>query len=390
MTATPMAPVAPTRGLRVQGMPWRQWLRTTPGRLRAASAILLLALLLFAVVTTVATEVRSRAAGSVQTKSAPELVAVEGLYGSLADADAIASTIYLRAGAEPPELRRRYLADVQRRRAACSRTCPVVPSRRRGSEPRCARSVSSSPGTPGSSTPLGRTSDSGIQVEGGAYLRLGVEGHARADPPGRHDAVPGRSPHNLDENYRSGTSTSTAAVVVVVGVAMLGLLVLVQVYVRRRSNRLLNVGLVGATVLVIAIMGGTLWKFATAHDALNRAQSRGSDSVEVLSSARILALLAQNNENLALVERGSGDVYVAEFEPGHEGARRHDGPAGCCGYAARSPTRTGDGDGGRAPRQAVRQLRDAARRRCGSYDDRGDVQPGGRPVGRHQRRHRRR
>ncbi len=56
--------------------------------------------MLFAVVTTVATEVRSRAAGSVQTKSAPELVAAEALYGSLADADAIASTIYLRAGAE--------------------------------------------------------------------------------------------------------------------------------------------------------------------------------------------------------------------------------------------------------------------------------------------------
>src|SRR6516165_1378564 len=91
VTVTPTTPVAATRGLRVQGMPWRSWLRTTPGRLRSASAILLVALILFAVVTTVATEVRSRAAASVQTQSAPELVATEALYGSLADADATAS-----------------------------------------------------------------------------------------------------------------------------------------------------------------------------------------------------------------------------------------------------------------------------------------------------------
>src|SRR5262249_35806280 len=43
--------VAPTgtnpgaRGLRVQGMPWRRWLTTTPGRLRSASALLVIGLL---------------------------------------------------------------------------------------------------------------------------------------------------------------------------------------------------------------------------------------------------------------------------------------------------------------------------------------------------------
>src|SRR5215213_3472680 len=110
---TPTTPAAPTRGLRVQGVPWRQWLRTTPGRLRSASAILLLALLLFAVVTTVATEVRSRAAAAVQTKSGPELVAIQKLYGNLADADAVASTVYLRAGAEPRALRKHFVTDLE-------------------------------------------------------------------------------------------------------------------------------------------------------------------------------------------------------------------------------------------------------------------------------------
>jgi hypothetical protein len=147
----------------------------------------------------------------------------------------------------------------------------------------------------------------------------------------------------LRDNYEAGTSTLTLVLVLVAGVGMLALLVVVQIFVRRRSNRLLNLGLVAATVLVVGLLGWTLVRFAGAHDALNRAQERGSDSVEVLSSARILTLRAQNNDNLALIERGTGDVYVAEFDRlmGQLGGR--DGKAGLLGYAATIADRTGDG-----------------------------------------------
>jgi hypothetical protein len=91
--------------MRIQGMPVRRWLRTTPGRLRAASALLVVGLLIFAVATTAATQARSDAARKVQRESAPALVAAQSLYASLADADATASTIFLRAGLEPQQLR---------------------------------------------------------------------------------------------------------------------------------------------------------------------------------------------------------------------------------------------------------------------------------------------
>jgi uncharacterized membrane protein len=368
VTVTPTTPVVPSRGLRIQGMPWRSWLRTTPGRLRGASAILLLALLLFAVVTTVATEVRSRAAGSVQTTSAPELVAIEKLYGSLADADATASTIFLRAGAEPPGLRSRYLDDIHEAglllatvaRGADSSTEARGALRTIGeSLPRYAGLVD----TARANTRLG------IQV-GSAYLHT-------ASLLMREQMLPAattlyrQTARNLDRNYRSGTSVSTFAVVVIVGIAMLGLLVLVQVYVRRRSNRLLNVGLVGASVLVIVILGWTLLRFSAAHEALNRAQSHGSDSVEVLSSARILALLAQNNENLALVERGSGDVYVAEFARLMRDLGGRDGHGGLLREAALVADRTGEGDRIRqlaTPFSALMRLHSDVR----TYDDQGD------------------
>jgi hypothetical protein len=341
VTVTPTTPVAPTRGLRVQGMPWRSWLRTTPGRLRSASAVLLLALLLFAVVTTVATEVRSRAAGAVQTKSAPELVAIEKLYGSLADADATASTTYLRAGAEPPVLRARYLADL---RQAGEQLTTVAKGADSSPEARAAlRTIGESLPRYAGLVDTARTNTRlGNQV-GSAYL-------SDASQLLRDQILPAattlyrQTARNLDRNYRSGTSTSTVAVVVIVGAAMLGLLVLVQVYVRRRSNRLLNVGLVGATVLVVVILGWTLLRYSAAHDALNRAQAHGSDSVEVLSSARILSLLAQNNENLALVERGSGDAYVTEFERLMNSLGGKDGHGGLLHEAALVADRTGEGN----------------------------------------------
>src|SRR5262249_22407604 len=39
-----------------------------------------------------------------------------------------------------------------------------------------------------------------------------------------------------------------------------------------------------------------------------------SDSVEALSTARILTLRAERDESLALVARGGGDVYLADFD----------------------------------------------------------------------------
>jgi len=56
-----------------------------------------------------------------------------------------------------------------------------------------------------------------------------------------------------------------------------------------------------------------LVRFNNEQDALVKAQRDGSDSVQVLSSARILALQAQANANLALAERGTGQAYRDEF-----------------------------------------------------------------------------
>ena len=340
VAVTPTSASTGSRGLRIQGMPVRRWLRTTPGRLRAASALLVVGLLVFAIATTSATQARSDAARKVATESTPALLAAQSLYGSLADADAIASTVFLRAGLEPKQLRSRFVHDLEdagRYLAILSEAAEASPSSRRA-----IRTISENLPRYSGLVELSRANNLQGNSVGNSYLQDASDLMRDTIQPAT-TALYRNTAEQLDENYSSGTSSFTLGVVLVAGIAMLILLVAVQVFVRRRSNRILNFGLVGATVLVVGLFGWTLLRFAAGHDALHRAQSRGSDSVEVLSSARILMLRAQNDENLALIARGNGDQYVAEFDRTMEALGGTDGTGGLLGYAAELAERTGDG-----------------------------------------------
>jgi hypothetical protein len=95
---------------------------------------------------------------------------------------------------------------------------------------------------------------------------------------------------------------------------MLGLLVLAQLYLARLTSRVLNIPMVAATALVFALTIWVIASFLGEQNALVRAQRTGSDSVQVLSATRILALRAQGDESLALVARGGGAQNLADFD----------------------------------------------------------------------------
>ena len=91
------------RGLasvRVQGIPVRRWVRTTPGRMRVLSIALVAIVLVVGVVAWTTAEARHSASREVGLDATPQLVASETLYGALADADASASTAYLQPGSD--------------------------------------------------------------------------------------------------------------------------------------------------------------------------------------------------------------------------------------------------------------------------------------------------
>jgi hypothetical protein len=101
---------------------------------------------------------------------------------------------------------------------------------------------------------------------------------------------------------------------VVLVLALIVALVAAQRYLTRRTNRLINVGLLVATcAVIVGLIWGTvaLWiesaRVANGHD-------HGTSQVEIVVQARITALTLRANETLTLVARGDGGEYEAEFQ----------------------------------------------------------------------------
>ena len=95
----------------------------------------------------------------------------------------------------------------------------------------------------------------------------------------------GAASARLADDYEAGTAGSHVAFVLVVGIGLVLALAAVQFFLFRRTNRVLNAGLVVATVLVLALVGGSVARLAITQNDLVRAQRDGSDAVQVFAAA---------------------------------------------------------------------------------------------------------
>jgi hypothetical protein len=155
----------------------------------------------------------------------------------------------------------------------------------------------------------------------------------------------------------------TAGLVLVLLVALLA----AQMYLTRRTNRLLNVGLLVAT---IAVLLGLVWgtfvllveasKVASGHDS-------GTRQVELAVQARITALKMRANETLTLVARGDGGEYETEFK------KLSDDVSGGGSLLVRAQQLAANGDTLDAARQNVRNWLEA-HDRVRELDDGGSYQ----------------
>ena len=84
-------------------------------------------------------------------------------------------------------------------------------------------------------------------------------------------------------------------------------LVATQVLVAVRTRRVLNVGLVTASVLVAVVFGVTIGRFATMQSQLRAFQLDGQAQVQSLSVAQMLALRAQREDAGQLIERSADE-----------------------------------------------------------------------------------
>ena len=79
-------------------------------------------------------------------------------------------------------------------------------------------------------------------------------------------------------------------------------------------HRILNLGLAGATVVLVLLLAWTLVTFQNQQHHLVNAQRHGSDAVQVLAASRVLALRAASDDILTLIEQGGGERYMTEYD----------------------------------------------------------------------------
>src|SRR6266545_3212406 len=279
--------------------------RSTPGRLTGLMVLLVALGLLAGTAAAVGIMQRSALVDGVRHDTGPLTVQAQELYRSLSDADATAASAFLSNGVEPAPLRQRYQDDI----AAASAALAAV--------------------TAGTYNRLG------IPL-GAAYLRE-ASGLMRADLLPAAQELYKQESDRLAGDLSGGAGFPWLAVPLLL--ITIAALVLAARYLTRRTQRLLNIGLVVATGAALLMLAWTTVSWLSVQGHLSRAQRAGADVVDELASARIAALNARADEALTLVARGSGGEFDKDFCDkmnqlgGRLGAARADAP-GATGTAA--------------------------------------------------------
>ncbi|MEU0217862.1 hypothetical protein ABZ281_23340 [Streptomyces sp. NPDC006265] len=309
-TPAPAAPPAttPRRTAFAEGLDrLRSAATTEPGRLRVIGALLALLVVAFGAVTAWQMTDRAAAADDVLTRSQPLSSDAADIYRSLADANTAASSGFLAGGQESAGTRDRYERDI-----------------RTAAEKLVNAAANADPDSPSTATiaklnrllpeykglvERARTYNRQGFPVGGAYLRY-------ANEKMQHQMLPAAEDLYTNENQRLSTDYADATpypwAAIGLGVAALAALAWAQHRNYRRTNRVLNHGLVAATatatvVLLWLVVGHTL-----ARADLNDSYDHGVRSLNVLHDARIASLKARGNENLTLVARGAETKKVGE------------------------------------------------------------------------------
>lgn len=282
---------------------------TSPGRL----TLVMVGLFLLTVVTSVigVTTVlgKQNTIDDLINHQEPLSAASQQIYRSLSDADATASAAFLAGGVEPADLRARYETDVAQAGAALAKAAGDV-----GGVEGAAQQVNQLSQALPVYTGLVETARANNRQgfpTGGAYLR-------EASTLMRSKLLPAAQElYKIDiQRLNEGEDDATAVPWFLVGftVLLLAALIATQIYLTRRTNRLLNVGLVAATIAVgVAVIWGALaMVVSSAH--ISTADRDGAQQVDALVQARIVALQCRANETLTLVARGDGPQYETDYQ----------------------------------------------------------------------------
>jgi hypothetical protein len=332
---------------------------TMPGKLRVAQVVLVMGVALAGAVAVYAAIVEVNTTVDIAEHIEPLNHNVTTLYRSLADADATVAAGYLSGGVEPTEMQIRYGRDV-----VAATTNLAQAGTQTGGElvtgKRIADITTELPIYTGLVERARVNNRQGLVV-GVAYLRRASDQMQDSILPAAAE-LQRRQAARLDDAYHR--VAFAACLVSLAG------LIWAQVFLFQRTHRVFNVGLVAASVAVLA--GLVWWTVAgmVSANSLARALGHSRSVSDALAPAQIAALQARAVESLELVTRTAGP-NEPDFDAEMQLLDRDNGAGGALGAARQFAT---DQQGEALVQAALADARDyaAAHREVRRLDDAGD------------------
>jgi hypothetical protein len=286
-------------------------LATTPGRLwLVLIGLVLLSLAWGALAAFTATRYAS-AASSVVTTREPLSLDAQRIYAKLSDANDAATTAFLTGGIEPAAVRQRYLSDIAAASSAIENATAQV-----GSDPgNAARDLATLAADLPAYTQEVGTADADNRLAlplGAAYLREASGLMRNTLLPAAKDLYAAQNA-SLSEASAEATGLPLFLATVVIGLAVGYLLYRASRWLRGRTNRVLNVGLVAAGALVVISLAWLAAAYLGARGDLLDAQARGSATVEAAAQVGIVAQEAHADESLTLIDNTGDDSYQTDY-----------------------------------------------------------------------------
>ena len=281
--------------------------RTTPAKLRLLLVGLLVMTAVWGVVEAWTVAARASAANNIVFVSEPLTLDAQQLYRSLSDADATAATAFLSGGLEPFPLRERYLSDI----AHAARLLEAATAAAGNSSAKASLSTLTA-GLP-VYTGLVETARADNRLGyplGAAYLRQASAFMRATLLPAARDLY-AQETGKLAAANDEATAFPYLGVVaaLVVGFSLVGS----QVWLTRRTKRIINPGLLLGSLAALAALIWLVTCVALARGHFIAARNQGSVPVEALARADISALQAHADESLTLIDRQGDDSFQQDF-----------------------------------------------------------------------------
>ncbi len=301
--------------------------RSAPASLRLLLIGLLAAAVAYGAVGTWTVLQHASAAQDVVSTSEPLSLAAQRMYQALSDADITATTSFLIGPTVRPPARERYTADIA---AAATDLTSLEAATTTAADPRLVRSLAAvAAGLP---VYTGYVSEAQTEFLLGYRLTAGSLMQVAAEQM-QLTLLPAARASYAQENAALTAASAQAdglpwiVVVLVLAIALGFVLYRAQRWLSRRTHRVLNLGLLAASVALAVSVLWLIAAFAVARTDLQRAAGHGSVPAEALAQAAIDTQEARGYEVLNLISRSGDATFVKDSQAVR--ARLGPGPARC-------------------------------------------------------------